>query len=57
MTKSPNNKRFGKNKNAPAIHLHAFQDVRVFAAALDADADPPVILFNARLENDLPEDG
>ena len=39
-----------------AIHLHAFQDVLVFAAALDADADPPVILFNARVENDLRED-
>ena len=34
-----------------AIHLHAFQDVRVFAATLDADADPPVILFNALLDS------
>ena len=40
----------------PAIHLHAFQDVRVFAAALNADANPSVILFNALLENDLRED-
>ena len=58
MTESPNNRRFEKKKTPkrPAIHLHAFQDVRVFAAALDADADPPVILFNSRLENDLRED-
>ena len=56
MTESPNNKRFEKKTPKKlAIHLHAFQDVRVFAAALDADADPPVILFNARLEKDLRE--
>ena len=47
-------KKFAKNS---AIHLHAFQDVRVFAAALDADANPSVILFNALLEKDLREDG
>ena len=46
-------KKIAKN---PAIHLHAFQDVRVFAAALNADANPSVILFNALLENDLRED-
>ena len=46
-------KQIAKN---PAIHLHAFQDVRVFAAALNADANPSVILFNALLENDLRED-
>ena len=46
-------KKFAKK---PAIHLHAFQDVRVLAAALNADANPSVILFNALLENDLRED-
>ena len=40
----------------PAIHLHAFQDVRILAAALNADANPSVILFNALLENDLRKD-
>ena len=49
----PKQQKVRKKKKAPkkpAIHLHAFQDVRVFAAALDADADPSL------LENDLPED-
>ena len=46
-------KNFAKN---PGIHLHAFQNVRVFAEALDADANPSVILFNALLEKDLRED-
>ena len=46
-------KKIAKN---PAIHLHAFQDVRVFAAALNADANPSDILFNALLEKDLRED-
>ena len=57
MTGSPHNKKFGsKSAKKPATHLHAFQNVRVFAAALDADASPLVILFNALLENDLRED-
>ena len=57
MTENPNNEKFGKKTpKKPAIQLHAFQDVRAFAAALDADADPPVTLFNARLDNDLRED-
>ena len=46
-------KKIAKN---PAIHLHAFQDVRVFAAALNADANPSDILFNALLEKDLRDD-
>ena len=33
-------KKIAKNS---AVHLHAFQDVRVFAAALDADVNPSVI--------------
>ena len=37
-------KSSGKSTKKHAIHLHAFQD-GVFAAALDADANPPVILF------------
>ena len=40
----------------PAIHLQVFQDVRILAAALNADANPSVILFNAFLEKDLRKD-
>ena len=36
--------------------IPAFQDVRVFEAALNADANPSVIRFNALLEKDLRED-
>ena len=36
--------------------MHTFQDVRVFATALNADVDPSVILFNVLMENDLRED-
>ena len=57
MTESPNNKMFGIKAPKKTCNPSAcVQDVRVFAAALDADADPPVILFNASLENDLRED-
>ena len=45
-----------KSAKNPAIHLHAFQDARVFAAALNADANARVILFNDLLENDIRED-
>ena len=56
MTESPNNKHRKKPPQKTATHLHAFQGARVFAAALDADANPPVILSNAVFENDLRED-
>ena len=56
MAESPRNKKVLENQpKKHAIHLHAFQD-GVFAAALDADPNPPVILFNAPLEKDLRED-